>query len=116
MLVPHALRGTADALINVKDIVAPNRYKGNLLVVPNARLDAASATAWYLAAPLNPPAEIAGAPMGINTISVCFLESQQAPVVRQDQDFATLDIKIACEHIVAAYVIDWRGLYKNAGA
>jgi len=115
MLVPHALRGTAEQLINVRDIVQPNRYKGQLVVVPNARLDAASAAAWYLVAPLTPPAEIAGAPMGVNTIAVCFLESQQAPVVRQEQDFATLDIKIACEHIVAAYVIDWRGMYMNAG-
>jgi hypothetical protein len=115
MLVPHALRGTAEALINVKDLVQPNRYKGNLAIVPNARLDAASAAAWYLVAPLTPPAELAGAPMGVDTIAVCFLESQQSPVVRNEQDFATLDIKIACEHIVAAYVIDWRGLYMNAG-
>jgi hypothetical protein len=37
-------------------------------------------------------------------------------VLKQEIDFDTDDMKFAVRHTVAAKAIDYRGLYKNAGA
>jgi ATP-dependent protease ClpP protease subunit len=115
LLVPTSLRGTALALVSLLEPLNPNIYKGGLHVESNARLQASDAHAWYLMAPSDPPADVVAAPRGTSTIVVCFLESQQAPVTRQEQNLKTLDVEIVCEHIVAAAVVDWRGMFKNDG-
>lgn len=81
-----------------------NRYQ----VVGSTRLDDNSATAWYLVADYRDGQ--------VNTIEVCFLTDEPEPVIRQETDFDSEDIKMLCRHTVAAKAIDFRGLYKNAGA
>src|SRR5690606_19644587 len=63
-----------------------------------------SNTAWYLASNM------------IETVEVCFLSDEPAPVLRQETDFDTEDAKLAVRHTVAAAAIDHRGLVKKPGA
>jgi hypothetical protein len=81
-----------------------NRYK----VIGSTRLDDNNATRWYLSADYRDGQ--------INTIEVCFLTDEPEPVVRQETDFDTEDVKYLVRHTVAAKAIDYRGLYANPGA
>ncbi len=86
----------------------PNPFANRLQVVKNARLDANSTTAWYLLADFK-----AGQ---VDTVEVCFLDDEPTPVLAQETDFDTEDMKFKVRHTVAAKAIDWRGMYKNPGA
>lgn len=77
-----------------------------LTPVVQPRLDANSSTAWYLAAD----------PMQIDTVKICFLESEPDPVLEQNTDFYSDDVEYKVRHAVAATALDHRGLYKNNGA
>lgn len=84
----------------------PIRDWGNLEVVSDPVLDAASANAWYLAA------DAMMAPL----VEVAFLDGQRTPHVSSEEEFITDAIrwKVRMEYAVGA--IDHRGGYKNAGA
>jgi hypothetical protein len=81
-----------------------NRYQ----VVGSTRLDDNSATAWYLFADYRDGQ--------VNTTQLYFLTDEPEPVLRQETDFDTEDVKYLVRHTVAGLVPDWRGLYKNNGA
>ena len=70
------------------------------------RLDAASATAWYLAA----------SPNQIDTIEYAYLEGQQGAYIETRNGFDVDGVEIKCRLDFGAKAIDWRGLYKNPGA
>lgn len=120
LLVPPDIEAVAWQLINsivdpAKNNAAVNPYgpggANSLQVICEPRLsDTAltgySVTAWYLAA----------SPNQIDTVEVCFLESEPAPTLEQEVDFDTDGVKFKVRHTVAARAIDYRGLYKNAGA
>ncbi len=112
LLVPYAINMVATKTVRsvtapdtTGDLV-PNTFYNSLIVVPEARLDADSATAWYLAA----------SPMAVDTVEVAFLDGNDAPFMEsQDgfkQDGVTYKVRIDC----AAAALDFRGLYKNPGA
>ena len=42
-----------------------------------------------------------------------FLESEQSPVLKQETEWDTDDLKVAVRHCVAAKAVDYRGLYKD---
>jgi len=112
VLVPSSIYRVTQQLISspvdpAKSNDAPNPfYNEGLIVVPSARLDDDSTTAWYLAADYN----------RIDTIEVCFLEGEEEPQLAQETDFDTDNQKYKVRHTVAAKAIDFRGLAKNAGA
>lgn len=114
LLVPAALEALADQYTSSQFVPAlsssvnPFMQGGKTPLTPiiEPRLDANSATAWYLAASNDQ----------IDTIEVCFLQDEPEPVLKQEVDFDTDDVKFAVRHTVAAKAIDFRGLYKNAGA
>lgn len=114
LLVPGEAKGTADQLINstvdpaANSGHALNPYTNQLEVVPSARLGANSTTAWYLVS------DYRGGQ--VDTVEVSFLEGEEEPVLDQETDFDTDDQKFKVRHTVAAKAIDFRGLYKNAGA
>jgi len=113
LLVPTAKKAVADQLINSvvdpsKTNAANNPYANKYQVVPSARLNADSTTAWYLFADYRDGQ--------VDTIEVCFLAGEEQPVLKQETDFDTDDQKFAVRHTVAAKAIDWRGVYKNDGA
>ena len=47
------------------------------------------------------------------TVVTLFLESEQAPVLKQEVQWDTDDLKVAVRHTVAAKAADWRGMYKD---
>jgi hypothetical protein len=83
-----------------------NPFAGKLTVISDPRLDANSATAWYLAASVDQ----------VDVIELGFLAGEMGPVVESQVGFRVDGIEVKCRHDVAAKVIDWRGLYKNPGA
>lgn len=85
---------------------AINPFAGTLQVIAEPRLDANSATAWYLAAN----------PMQIDTIEYCYLEGNEGVYIESRNGFEVDGLEIKARLDFAAKAIDWRGLYKNAGA
>ena len=85
-----------------------NPYAGRLTHIYSPFLDDTSTTVYYLAADYR-----AGQ---IDTVEICFLDGEPEPVLRQETDFDTEDVKFAVRHTLAAKAIDFRGLVKNPGA
>lgn len=114
LIVPAALEALADQYTSsqfvpaISSSVNPFMQGGKTPLQPviEPRLDATSAVSWYMAADTNQ----------IDTVECCFLESEPEPVLKQEVDFDTDDVKFAVRHTVAAKAIDYRGLYLNAGA
>ena len=75
-------------------------------MVADPRLDAASATAWYLAA----------SPAQIDHIIRAYLAGQGRPFVEQEVEFETDALNIKARLDLGVGVIDYRGLYRNPGA
>lgn len=69
-------------------------------------LDAASATAWYLAANSSQ----------VDTVEYCFLDGAEGPVIESEAGFDVDGMSWKCRLDFAAKAIDFRGLFKNAGA
>ena len=61
--------------------------------------------AWYLAAD----------PAQIDIIEYGYLEGEEGPTIETRIGFDVDGIEIKCREDFAAKVLDWRGLYKNAG-
>lgn len=67
---------------------------------------AGSATAWYLAS----------SPDQIDIIEYAYLEGEEGPMTESRVGWEIDGLEIKCREDFAAKVIDWRGLFKNAGA
>lgn len=83
-----------------------NPFSGLYVLIPEPRLDANSATAWYMA----------GDPSQIDTIELAYLQGQPGIYTESRQGFEVDGLEIKCRLDVAAKAIDHRGLFKNAGA
>lgn len=84
-----------------------NPFKdGSLEVVVEARLDANSTTAWYLAAD----------PNMIDTVEYCYLEGQEGVYLETRNGFDVDGMELKARLDFAAKAIESRGLYKNVGA
>ena len=111
MLVPTALELTAEQLIAQNLVparsgdVVPASIR-SLQPISEPRLDAASTTALYLVAN----------PAQIDTIEYAYLEGQQGAYIETRNGFDVDGVEIKCRLDFGAKAIDWRGLYKNAGA
>ncbi len=114
LIVPAALETVAYQYTSVNYVataqttISPFGANGQTPLTPviEPRLDDSSTTAWYQAADN----------ARIDTVEVTFLDGEPEPVLKQESDFDTDDMKFAVRHTVAAKAIDWRGLYKNNGA
>ncbi len=110
LIVPVALEVVAAQVIGsnvdpAKSNSTMNPFFNKLDVVSHPLLDANSTTAWYLAAD----------PNLVDGVEVCFLQDEQSPVLKNETDFDTDDVKFASRHTVTAAAIDYRGLAKNPG-
>lgn len=85
---------------------AANPFTGALQVIVEPRLDANSATAWYLAANNSM----------IDTVEYCYLEGNSGVYIETRQGFNVDGMEIKARLDFAAKAIDYRGLYKNVGA
>jgi len=83
-----------------------NPFRGKLQPIAEPRLDADSATAWYLA----------GSPSQIDIIEVARLIGESGPVVETMDTFEVEGMKMKVRSDFGAKAIDWRGLWKNPGA
>jgi hypothetical protein len=111
LIVPAALELAAEQLIAQNLVpaktgdVVPQSIR-TLTPISEPRLDNASGTAWYLAA----------SPAQIDTIEYAYLEGQQGAYIETRNGFDVDGVEIKCRLDFGAKAIDWRGLYKNAGA
>lgn len=111
-LVPVALEDTARVLMasEADPTASGNSKKMNPVrnmaeVVSDPRLDANSATAWYLFAD----------PNMVPVIEVAFLDGNQNPYLESEEGFTIDGVrwKVRLDYGTAAR--DWRGAYKNSG-
>jgi hypothetical protein len=109
LCVPTALETTADQFVSQNMLAnaagSVNPFAGRLVVVAEPRLDAASATAWYLCAD----------PGQIDMVEYAYLLGEEGPTLESRVGFDVDGVELKCRHDFAAKVIDHRGFYKNAG-
>lgn len=113
LIVPTALETEAESLLASlarpdgahSGVSNPGWIRG-LELVSDPRLDAASDTAWYLAAD----------PNQIETILRAYLAGAQRPDLTEDEEFRIDAYSWKARLDFGVGVIDYRGLYKNAGA
>jgi len=111
LIVPASLELKAEQLVAQNLVpaaassVVPQSIR-SLALISEPRLDAASETAWYLAA----------SPNQIDTIEYAYLEGQEGPYIETRNGFDVDGVEIKCRIDFGAKAIDWRGLYKNPGA
>lgn len=91
-----------------QDNVSEFRAGGRTALEPivEAELDANSTTAWYLVA----------APGLVDTVEYCYLDGSEGVYLETGMEFDIDGIKVKARLDFATKVIDFRGLYKNAGA
>lgn len=117
LIVPVALEATALELVNSTSYVVANGNQGvqniygvggvrSLTVIGEPILDAASSTAWYLAADSSQ----------IDTVEVSFLQGEESPVLEDEWDFNTDVYKYKVRQTFGVKPIDWRGLWRNISA
>lgn len=112
LIVPVALETKAEQLLNstVDPAKANNtdnlEWVRRLVLVADPRLDAASDTAWYLAAD----------PRQVEGIVRAYIEGEARPFLDHQQEWLrdVMNYKVRLD--LGVGVIDWRGLYKNPGA
>lgn len=111
LLVPSALETVAEQYVTQTNVIYTkssdfNPFANKLQVLAEPRLDAASATAWYLAAD----------PSQIDTIEYAYLEGNEGVYLESRVGFDVDGLELKARLDFAAKAIDWRGFYKNAGA
>ena len=84
-----------------------NTFAGRLEVIEEPRLiPTAGQDPWFLAAD----------PNRIDTVEYAYLEGQEGVFTETRMGFEVDGMEVKARHDFAAKAIDWRGLYKNAGA
>ncbi|MGE0042401.1 MAG: hypothetical protein AB7H88_08195 [Vicinamibacterales bacterium] len=109
LLVPAALEVVAKqyvAQVNATKASDINPFSSELEVVVDPRLDASSATAWYLAAD----------PAVIDTLEYAYLDDAPGPQYAAREGFDIMGVEMRVSLDFGCGVLDWRGLVKNAGA
>jgi hypothetical protein len=114
LIVPAALEQVAYQFTSASYVPATQatisefRAGGRTSLDPivEAELDGNSATAWYAAA----------SNAQIDTVEYAYLDGYEGPRVSSFMPFDTQGMQLKVEHDFVAAMIDWRGLYKSAGA
>ena len=112
LIVPAALETTALQLIGsavdptLTKGMAMNPVNGMAEVVVDGRLDAASATAWYLAADAT----------AFDTIEVAYLDGNDAPYLEEQTAWTSDGVEMKVRIDAGVAPLDFRTFYKNAGA
>jgi len=110
LIVPAAQETAAQKMVAA--VVVPssaqntNVFQNSFEIVTEPRLDAASTTAWYLAAD----------PSQIDTIEYAYLEGEQGLYTEQRMGFDVDGLEVRARLDFAAKAIDFRGLFKDPGA
>lgn len=114
LLVPMALEGIASVVrdseyevgAGAKNNTVPNFVRGTFDVISDARLDVASATAWY-----------GTANQGIHdTVEVSYLDGNTAPTLEQEEGFTRDGVTFKVRMDAGVKGLDFRTMAMNAGA
>lgn len=112
LIVPAALETAAQQLM--ESTVDPTASKGHAAnpvanmaqVITDARLDAASTTAWFMAANAQ----------AFDTIEVAYLDGIQEPYIEEKTAWSSDGVELKVRIDAGVAPLDYRTLYKNAGA
>jgi phage major head subunit gpT-like protein len=111
IIVPVALKTVAQVFLKSEryedadaGATRVNPFAGALELVSDARLDAVSSTAWYLAGPSD------------KTVRVFFLRGQRAPYLEAREGWTVDGVQWKVRIDCAAKALDWKALVYNAGA
>ena len=99
----EANKYTSAAFVAAKASDINPNFNTSLQVVVDGRI---SGNTWYLSA----------APGLVDTIEYAYLEGEQGVYTEQRTGFEVDGLEVKCRLAFAAKAIDWRGVYKNAGA
>lgn len=108
IIVPATLETKAQQVVGVvtpQNAANVNPFSGLLQVIAEPRLDAASLTAWYLAA----------FPEQIDMVVYAYLEGQTGPTIETQNGFNVDGVELKARHDFAATIPDFRGLHKDPG-
>jgi ATP-dependent protease ClpP protease subunit len=114
ILVPVALEGTAKVVMEsefevgagAKNNTVPNSVRGTFEVISDARLDTASAQAWY-----------GTANSGMHdTVEVSYLDGNQAPTLEQQDGWKVDGVEFKVRLDAGVKALDFRTMSKNPGA
>ena len=108
LFVPPALETVAQqyvASITPNQGNQVNPFSGSLKIAAEPRLEAASATAWYLTGDVGQ----------IDMIELARLEGEAGPMIETRNGFEVEGMEIKARMDVGVKAIDFRGLQKNAG-
>lgn len=114
LIVPEALRGTAITVMESETKIAsgqnnskyPNSVRNIASVISDARLDADSATAYYLVAN----------PAQFDTVEVAYLDGVEAPYLEQKDGWSVDGSSFKVRIDAGVKALDFRTMSKNAGA
>ena len=94
---------TSTAFVAAKAVDINPAFNTSLTVVVDARI---TGNAWYLIA----------SPAMVDTVEYAYLEGEQGLFTERREGFEVDGVEIKARHVFGAKAIDWRGMYKNAGA
>lgn len=109
LLVPAALETAAEKLlaaITPTTSADVNPHAGKLDLVVDSRLDAVSATRWYIAAD----------PATIDGLEYAYLEGAPGPQIESRNGFEIDGVQVKVRLDFGGGFVDWRGWHANAGA
>lgn len=110
LVVPPSLEEVALKITSANFVaskgVDQNVFGPSLVPISEPRLEDSSATAWFGAAE----------PTTIDTIEYAYLEGHEGVFTETRNGFEVDGLAVKCRHVFGAKAIDWRGLFKNAGA
>ena len=110
LIVPPSLEEVALKITSANFVASrgtdQNVFGPSLIPISEPRLEDGSATAWFGAAE----------PTTIDTIEYAYLEGHEGVFTETRNGFNVDGVEVKCRHVFGAKAIDYRGLYKNAGA
>lgn len=110
LVVPPSLEEAALKITSANFVaskgVDQNVFGPSLIPISEPRLEDASTTAWFASAE----------PNTIDTIEYAYLEGHDGVFTETRNGFEVDGLAVKCRHVFGAKAIDWRGLFKNAGA
>lgn len=110
LLVPAALEAIANKYTSTAYVPAKqsdiNPFAGRLEVLVEPRLDAKSATAWYLATD----------PDTMPALEYAYLEGEPGPQMFQHEGFVVDGVQFKCRLAFGCGAVEHRSIYRNPGA
>lgn len=99
----EALKYTSASFVAAKSVDINPAFNTSLSVVVDNRI---TGNQWYLAT----------TPARVDTVEYAYLEGENGLFTTRREGFEVDGVEIKARHVFAAKAIDYRGLYKNAGA